>query len=221
MTTRYHLHLAVPFVILIGAAVPALMARAGRWALPVVLVALASSFLHLGFMRDVEFSQMQEYRFAQEAARKVPDGCWVMEPVERDGIPFRSRLRRVSDEISGGVLRRRFSLVLVDPEDPNRLWIHRSNGMKEVEDLSRDRLMEEPPPCLYFYQGLRCFTASGADGGLPPGCIPPDLGVAVPVASDAFPFRAYDVNNELAADRNADLFRPALLRIRGGQEETP
>ena len=222
MTARYHLHLTVPFVTLAGAAGPALLPRIGRWALPAVLVALATSLLHLGFIRDVEFTQMQEYRFVQVAAREIPDGCWVMEPVERDGIPFRSRFRRVGDELSRGVLRRRFELVLVDPEDPERLWLHRSNGQKEVEELSRERFLGDPPPCLYFYQGLRCFTTPGAAAGTPPGCVPPDLDEApVSVLSEALPFRIYDVNNEPAPGRENDLFRPALLRLRGGVETAP
>jgi len=224
MTARYHLHLVVPFVILAGAGAAALLPRAGRWALPGALLVLGTALLHTGFVRDVEFTQMQEYRFVQEAAKEIPEGCWVMEPVERDGIPFRSRLRRVSDQLSEGVLRRRFELVLVDPEDPERLWIHRSNGQKEVEDLSRKDLRSDPPTCFYFYQGLKCSTSPAAAAGIPPGCVPPDLGAApVTVLADALPFRIYDSNNEPppGRDNEPDNFRPILLRLRGAPEKAP
>ena len=222
MTTRYHLHLAVPFVILVGAAAPALLSRAGRWGLPVALLILGTAAFHVGFVRDVDFTEMQEYRFAQEAVREIPDGCWVMEPVERDGIPFRSRMRRVSDRLDRGVLTRRLNLVLVDPEDPERLWIHRANGQKEVEELDGDRLRDDPPPCLYFYRGLRCFTVPAPGGALPPGCVPPDLGQGAAVVREAAaPFRIYDNNNTPDPERDESLFRPALLRLRGAPAEAP
>ncbi len=231
MTARYHLHLAVPFVILVGAAAPAvrawagrwaLPARAGRWALPGALLFLGTAAFHVGFVGDVDFSEMQEYRFAQHASREIPDGCWVMEPVEHNGIPFRSRMRRVTDELSDGVLRRRVNLVLVDPEDPERLWVHRANGQKEVEDLPRALLESEPPSCLYFYRGLRCFTVPGPGGALPPGCLPPELGEEPEVVrTAAFPFRVYDNANVPDPGRNDPLFRPALLRLRGGPQEAP
>ena len=220
MTARYHLHLAVPFVILAGAALPWFASRAGRWAVPAALGVLATASLQMGFARDVDFAEMQEYRFVREAALAIPEGCWVMEPVERNGIPFRSRLRRVTDELSEGVLLRRVNLVLVDPEDPARLWIHRANGQKEVEDLSLEALMEDPPSCLYFYQGLRCFTVPAAAEGMPPGCVPPDLGATpMSVLSAAWPFRVYDTNNRPPPERRDELFRPTLLRVRDEHAE--
>ena len=217
MTARYHLHLTVPFVILGGAAAPFILRRAGRWAAPILVVVIASAGLHYGFVRDMSFTEMQEYRFVRAAAQEIPDGCWAMEAVETKGVPHRSRLRRVVSELSRGDLRRRNSLILVDPEDPTLLRVLHAEGRDRVEELDLELLLEDPPSCLYFYQGLKCRALREAGEELGSGCEPPDLGAPpVTVAAEGHLFRFYDENNQPSFWTSTDLFRPTLLRLPGG-----
>ena len=216
MTARYHLHLTVPFVMLAGAAVPFLLRRDRRWSVPLLVAGIASAVLNLGFVQDVGFTVMEEHAFVRKAAAEIPDGCWVMEPLDRKAVPFESRFKRVTEELSGGHLHRRVSLIFVDPGDPDYLRILSGEGNDEVEELDRALLLADPPPCLYFYQGFKCWAHSEEGEEMAPGCVPPDFGDSETVMSEAHRFRIYDENNQLPSWAQAKTFRPTLLRLRDG-----
>ena len=217
MTARYHLHLTVPFVILAGAGVSFLLRWNPRWSVPLLVVGIASAGLNLGFIRDVEFTVMEEYSFVRKVAHEIPDGCWVIEPLDMDLVPSESRFGRATEELSRGQTGRRVNLIFVDPRDPEHLQILARDRGDDVEEYDRALLLEDPPACVYFYQGFKCWDSCEPGEKMAPGCEPPDLG-AVPeiVAVETHFFRFYDDNNELPLWTKMKVFRPALLRLRGG-----
>ena len=221
MTARYHLNLTAPFVILAGAAVPFLLRRDPRWSVPLLVAGIASAVLTLGFVQDVGFTVMEEHDFVRKAAAEIPDGCWVMEPLDRESVPFKSRFKRVTEELSGGFPHRRVSLIFVDPRDPSYLRVLAGEGDDKVEELDRALLLADPPPCLYFYQGFKCWEHREVGEEIAPGCVPPDLGDGETVMSEAHRFRIYDENNQLPFWAHATMFRPTLLRLRDGPVSQP
>lgn len=150
MQGRYHLHLVVPFLLLgaltvryapeawwsdrrfrIGAAVAGASLLAGPW-------------LHSGFIHDVGYTEIEEYRFVHSLRDEVPERCTVVEYVGPDGLDFGSRFGRIGERPHAEA---RFDVEALHDGDvtPER-----------IEALAAT------PGCLAIYEGLMC--AVGREG---------------------------------------------------------
>lgn len=160
MQARYHLQLLLPFMLLVACG-----AEAGiRWLLEnrerktwlagrrydyvrvgVVAYVLASPLIHIHGVRNVAFNDMLEWKFVHGLREQIPAECTILEYTgERGGMRF----GRVGASIERGAERPRWKVVeMLEPRE----------GEPEIPDDVR-ALLEDPPDCLYWYEGLPCFA---------------------------------------------------------------
>jgi hypothetical protein len=178
MQARYHLHLIVPFMLLAACGAEAALRwlasqrerhawLAGRryQAAIAALVAyvVASPLIHLHAVRYVEFNEVQEWRFVHSLRDEIPPECSVIEYV---GFGASPRLPRVGSYTEGGALKTSWRVLSI-PLDS-----HEANLTQHEVELPEDvrAALEDPPECLYWYEGLLCygFKPPGLDKA--PGC---------------------------------------------------
>ncbi|MFK7989602.1 MAG: hypothetical protein AB8I08_26530 [Sandaracinaceae bacterium] len=146
MQPRYHLHLVVPFLLLAAAAVPRIPKRFERalWVCGPIL--LVSPWVHGHFVQDVDYAEQHEYEFVRRARAMVPEGCSVLEftgsPREVDELRF-SRIGALANRDRG----QRFRAIGVFPD-----------GETGPGQPSLASIFQEPPRCLYLYEGLACSS---------------------------------------------------------------
>lgn len=152
MQPRYHLHLVVPFLLLGSLAVvhakPAWWSSGKRRAALAVggLSLLLAPLLHAGFITDVDYAELQEYRFVREARPLVPVGCTVVEYVGgTPGDNLGPRFHRLGERIGAHGASDFDVIALTDEDLPGRL----------------DGLAAHPPACLFVYDGISCAVAAG------------------------------------------------------------
>lgn len=105
MQARYHLHLVVPFALVIALGARELMGRY-RWGSVVFCTYVAlSPLLHANFITDVDFNDHREVRFARSFVHVVPEGCTIREVTGHD-----PRAVRVGAELHNGTHRLRWPL---------------------------------------------------------------------------------------------------------------
>ncbi len=206
MQARYHLSLATPFVLLVGASTPWLLTWQRKWARNgVVVLALLSPLLHLDFERDVDFTELHEFQFVRAAAKLVPDGCTVIEYVptrdpERPTKPLHGRWDAVGRDITAAGMVQRWPVVdaqtwLASPPTP-------------------------PPRCVYYFDGLTCRSHRPADQPLAPVCTALRAQAPQVVTSTLLPFRFYDILHAGPFDPSALTKRRAVLQQIPDGEET-
>lgn len=151
MQPRYHLHLVVPFLLGSLALVhpnPAWWSSGKRRAALAVgaLSLLLAPLLHARFITDVDYAELQEYRFAREARPLVPLGCTVVEYVGGTrGDNLGPRFHRLGERIGAPGVSDFVVVELTDEDLPGRL----------------DGLAARPPACLFVYDGISCAIAAG------------------------------------------------------------
>jgi hypothetical protein len=197
MQARYHLQLLLPFMLLVACG-----AEAGiRWLLEnrerkswlagrryeqvrvaVVAYVLASPLIHLHGIRNVAFNDMLEWQFVHSLREQIPAECTILEYTgERAG----KRFGRVGLAIEQGVERPRWKVVeMLEPRE----------GEPEIPDEVR-ALLEDPPECLYWYEGLPCFAYKSPEQRKAPACHAIEGFVALEeVAHTSFESEPYDEN---------------------------
>ncbi|MFO7565778.1 MAG: hypothetical protein R6X02_24255 [Enhygromyxa sp.] len=197
MQARYHLHLVVPFLLLGACGFEAglrwLVAEreqrswlAGRRYPAVVALIVAylglSPLIHLSFIRNTEFNDAREWLFVHSLRELIPARCSV---IEYTGDGADSRLSRVGAYVEDGVPRSRWQVHGIpmaepgEPELPAELWA----------------LLEDPPECLYWYEGLPCFGNKPLEGDKAPACDAIEGFVRLEeVAGISFESQPYDEN---------------------------
>lgn len=203
MQARYHLNITTPFVLLAAASTPFLLKYAPRYVLGLVAAYLAASpLIHLRFIRDTNFNEMNEFDFLRAQRDRIPPRCTVLEfapefGLDMTGHTFGLRLRRIGE--------REHDDGLVDPQ-----WNVVNSGLLTAptsdplghETLSPEaqRIVADPPDCLYVYEGLSCQSHRPANVPLAPVCTEVRERLAARldlrlVASTTFPSRMYDEVN--------------------------
>ena len=198
MQARYHLHLVVPFVFLASLGVVEVLARWPRWGIALCAYALLSPLFHMSFIRDVAYDDMREYEFVMAAKERIAEGCTVLEFVGAGEEVDGARFVRVGERHEGFSRVHRFEVVSIgappDADDPLR---------PEVRAL-----LASPPECLYYYEGLLCWSAKDRSEPLAPACqAMRESGRLEPISREAFAPRVYD-------DRFARGYSPDLESIR-------
>lgn len=200
MQPRYHLHLVVPFLLLGAAAVPHLWRKARAGLVCAGIALLAAPWLHKSWIRDLHYSEMQEYAFVREARDVVPQGCTVVEYVGADELAMELRFARIGEYRSGDGLSRRYQVL---PAFAPGVGGETANATNAV--------LDHPPACLYLYQGLACSTdpAANACGALR-GRVSADV-----VKQIEIPVDLYDRRMATSAPRPGTWIPLTLLRVHG------
>ena len=206
MQARYHLHLAVPFLLLCGCGfeVAADRLKTHPWRRPVALgfglYVAASPLIHRSFIRKTDFNDLREWKFVHGLRDTIPPGCTI---VEFTGERAGTRFERVGAHLRDG--RQRWQWTVVESESADA----GSPLSDEVLGVLRD-----PPECVYVYQGLPCFGMKSRDDPIAPACSAVlEHGSPVEVASTRFESRPYDDN--LARGLGAvDRIELVLYRLR-------
>ncbi|PRQ03746.1 hypothetical protein ENSA5_12960 [Enhygromyxa salina] len=161
MQARYHLHLIVPYMLLVACGADASLRwlaaererrpwLAGRRYDLVrgvgLAYVLASPLIHLHGVRYVGFNDAQEWLFVHAQRERIPAQCTVIE-YTGDGADM--RFRRVGSWVENGVPRERWRVVEIPRAEA---------GEPELPENVR-ALLEDPPECLYWYEGLPCVGA--------------------------------------------------------------
>ncbi|MFO7563979.1 MAG: hypothetical protein R6X02_15140 [Enhygromyxa sp.] len=178
MQARYHLHLIVPFMLLAACGAEAALRwlashrdhrawLAGRryQAAIAAMVAyvLASPLIHLHAVRYVEFNEVQEWRFVHSLRDEIPPECSVIEYIGSGASP---RISRVGAYVEGGAQKTAWRALAIPSSS------HDANlTQREVELPEEVRAaLEDPPECLYWYEGLLCSAFKPPELAKAPGC---------------------------------------------------
>jgi hypothetical protein len=197
MQARYHLQLLLPFMLLVACGIEAGI----RWLLDnrerspwlagrrydavrvgVVAYVLASPLIHIHGIRNVAFNDTLEWQFVHGLREQIPAECTIL---EYTGQRAGKRLGRVGASIERGVERPRWQVIeMLEPAE----------GEPEIPDDVR-ALLEDPPECLYWYEGLPCFAYKSPEQRKAPACHAIEGFVALEeVAHTSFESEPYDEN---------------------------
>ncbi len=186
MQARYHLHLVVPFVLLVACGFEGVMARANpvwrrRFVPAFAVYAAVSPAVHLRFIREAEHNDMLEWNFVHGLRDAIPEGCTI---IEYEGRNAGARFGRIGAYVESRTPRNKWHVIAIE-EGP------------EASPLSEEALdaLRNPRECLYWYQGLPCWGMKPSELPIAPACAAV-LGDhrAVEVAAIRFPSRPYDGN---------------------------
>lgn len=203
MQARYHLHLVLPYMLLVACGAVAAsqwlrdnhervawlnggrdrLVRAG-----VIAYALASPLLHLHAIRNVDFNDTREWLFVHESREQIPAECTIL---EYTGVRSGMRFARVGAAIERGVeLHRWHNVEIQQPGGDGG----KNEGEPEIPDDVR-ALLEDPPACLYWYEGLPCAGYKPVDDYKAPACHAIEGFVDLElVKATSFESRVYDEN---------------------------
>ena len=201
MQARYHLHLAPPLVLLAAPAAVALYEYSRVAALALALYALAVPALHADFIRDTNFNDMHEYAFLQRVRAEIPAGCTVLEfpgAYEHD-----QRLPRMGLVLDGGL--------------PTSSWKQMAIGLDNDSEPLRPALREllrRPPECLYWFEGLPCWSAKKPNQTIASACAALRDAVELrEIDSVEFTSRVYDENLARGFAPDLRVLRLGLYRV--------
>lgn len=191
MQARYHLHLVEPFVQLAAVGLVAAYTWRRRVGVALAVYAALSPLLHIGFIRDVDYSLPAEFMVLTTYREHIPADCTVLEYMgPAPGVPGDPlHLERISEAVHGGRPGWQWKVVSIGAAEGSATPLR-----AEVLELLRD-----PPACLYLYEGMRCYTEKPVVAPIAPACAElrrelaerPEL-TLVPVREDEIPNRVYD-----------------------------
>jgi hypothetical protein len=174
MQARYHLHLVVPYMLLVACGADAALRwladnrerkswlRGDRYRLVLaaaLVYVLASPLIHLHGIRHVALNDMREWVFVHEQREQIASECTIIEYTGK-GSGAGVRFARVGAWVEDGVPRDRYTTVEIRTA---------GEGEPEIPDQVR-ALLEDPPDCLYWYEGLPCFGEKPVEQAKAPEC---------------------------------------------------
>lgn len=192
MQARYHLNLVSPLLLLAAASTPRVLALPQVAQAALLAWVLLAPALHAGFIRDVNYIEMQEYAFLRRVRGRIGPGCTVLElgPAVESPQPVNiviQRSGRMTRALRGGVeasaLVRQLGIIPPGATDPNVLEV-----FAPPEDF-----VTRPPACLYYYENAACTTHGAGPGRLAPACEEMHRRFALSlIAEERHPLHAYD-----------------------------
>ncbi len=195
MQARYHLQLLLPFMLLAACGAEAglrwLAEQRKPWLaggrdrfvrMGVAAYVLASPLIHLHGIRNVAFNDMLEWQFVHGLREQIPAECTIL---EYTGQRAGKRFARVGASIEQGVEHDRWNVVEILAPSP---------GEPEIPEEAR-ALLESPPECMYWYEGLPCLAYKAPQEGRAAVCHAIEGFVALEeVAHTSFESQPYDEN---------------------------
>jgi hypothetical protein len=173
MQARYHLHLIVPFLLLAACGfettlrwlaarrerVPWLAGRRYPAAIALLIAYLGlSPLIHIHFIRHTELNDAREWLFVHSLREQIPAQCSI---IEYTGTGSNARFDRVGAYVENGMPRSRWQVHAIPAAEP---------GEPEIPAKVR-ALLEDPPECLVWYEGLPCFGSNSPfEGDKAPVC---------------------------------------------------
>ncbi|HLT38533.1 MAG TPA: hypothetical protein VK034_19735 [Enhygromyxa sp.] len=197
MQARYHLHLIVPFLLLgacgVETALRWLAANrerrswlAGRRYYAVIASLFVylglSPLIHIHFVRNTELNDAREWLFVHSLRDRIPAECTI---IEYTGTGADARMNRVGAYVENGVPRSRWQVHEIRAVAP---------GEPEIPAEVR-ALLEDPPECLFWYEGLPCLGQKPIEADKAPACDAIEGFVVLEeVAGTSFESQTYDEN---------------------------
>jgi hypothetical protein len=195
MQTRYHLHLAVPFVTLAGIGLVALYEQRPKWSYAMAAYLAASPLIHLGFERDVAFNDVHEFDFVRQTTALIDNKCTVME-FTGQGTDSDARFARMALQVNNGHVERRFAVVPIGAKE----------GQKDLLRPEVRQLIASKPACLYWYRGMLCYAKKKLTEDQAPACLRIEHDTSLEqVKRIDFKHRVYDENVSDGLKPNADI----------------
>ena len=192
MQTRYHLHLMSPFLLLAAAATRRVASLPRPAIVGLVAWLVLSPFIHAGFIRDTNYTEMHEYSFLRRTRGQIAPTCTVLEFTPAMNLPrpqyyLAMRAERMTMRLHRGVPRapRVLSLGTIPPD----------NDRLDATDqfAPTDDFVAHPPACLYYYESAACTTHRTSPGHLAAPCEEMHRRfVLTPVAEERHPLLPYD-----------------------------
>ncbi len=203
---RYHMHLVVPFLLLAAMGAVHFWDRSDPvkrrwWAAAALAMMGVSPVLHAGFIRDLSHAEQQEHAFVMEAKALVPEGCTVIEYAGADPEAKDLRFVRAGERVGG-----------------RRTWRYQVIPVFEAGVRARDpkapsleATLQEPPSCLYVYEGLACMSSRD-----PRACTALRERLEIDeIARRQVPLKIYDESNVHQERRGEPTVTLLLARVRG------
>jgi hypothetical protein len=184
MQARYHLHIVVPFAMLaaLGASHLYVRRRAIFWVFAIYLS--VSPFVHASAIGRM-LNDQNEYAFVRRAAETIPTPCTILEYTGEGTGDVDVRFDRVGATFDGRAERRRFAAIPIGA---------RRGGPSPISDEAL-AVLETPPACLFYYEGLFCHGRKELEEPLAPACAAMHHAARLEeVAATRFPHRIYDEN---------------------------
>jgi hypothetical protein len=188
MGARYHLHLVMPFLLMIAVGADWLWSRWRMAGVAFVLFMCAAPWLNRDFIGFIDFSDQKEWEMVLAAAEEIPDGCTIME----FAVPDHPRFVYAGTVREPGTgYRERFRVERVnlpqDHEGPPTL--------RPVEEL-RGIVAREAPSCLMYFESLLCWGYKEPGEGMNRACRGMhDLFTLEPVEQLTFEHSMYNDHN--------------------------
>jgi len=202
MQARYHLHLVVPFAMLAALAASRLYVRRRALFWIGAAYVAASPLIHADFIRDVAFDDQNEYAFVRSAAEAVEPACTVLEYTGEGPFDVDVRFDRAGALLDGRVERRLFASIAIGP----------APGSTSPLSERALEILESPPPCLYYYEGLFCYGRKERDEPLARACAAMHRVARLrELQAQRFTHRVYDGN--LAVGMEDDRREPITLTL--------
>jgi hypothetical protein len=173
--------------------------RAGFWA--VAIYAALSPIIHSNFIGS-NLNDQHEYAFVRRTAELIPSGCTVLEFTGDSTALVDVRFDRAGAVLDGRTERRRFRAIPIGAPRGG------------ASPLSQQTLtiLQTPPACLYYYEGLFCHGRKERSEALAPACTEMHHAARLQeVARTRFPHQMYDDN--LAQGIPEDQTEPIALRL--------
>lgn len=187
---RYHLHVALPFVALVGVGFMT-VARWRRWlGAAIAVYALAVPLVHQPAIH-AKANEQHEADFVMGASRTVPPGCVVIEYTAGLHGDHGARFGRLGTKLQDGRRTATWRSVPVGTAfEPNA-------PLPEVDLAALPTAAEGRKPCVFLFEGLPCLAVSAPSTPEHPGCVRLPGTRLVEVESTTFPNRQYDPNLKL------------------------
>lgn len=174
MMARYHMHLITPLLLLAAAALPLVWSAPRVAAAAVGVAVVLSPAIHHPFITRADFMIMREYDLIRTSRHLIPEGCTVLEFMPVDDLsdpnewhPGNSRLLRHGAVLRDGRPDELWTVVSLAEPRANE---DGSPPAHEELTLAAHDLLDSPPSCLVFLQGMTCHTHRPDGTDIAPAC---------------------------------------------------
>lgn len=223
MMARYHMHLITPVLLLAASATPLLLRLPRRVPAALLVTLVLSPLMHRSFITNDDFMVMREYTLMRDNRGLVPDGCTALEFMPLDSLTEPehapkgdSRMERQGTVLASGVIEQRWKVISLaePPSQPDS-----NPPPQEQLTAEAQTVLDNPPECLVFLEGMTCRTHRPPHLQRAPACSEVlERMHAETLVETTFAARIYDERNAGRIDEprgvdHGDLVRVAIHRL--------